>query len=317
MTDLTSLGYPKGYHIGLSAILWWISIAFIAILGIKLILNAGKSDLINVKDMLRAKGIAYFFSVIYFSLIQVGVLFPNYFIYLTISGVLLGSIGFLLYYYNWEKYLTSIKRIPTFSSGATIVVSIIELILLILFSGLFTSLWGLLVLIYLILIGIAEILYIYLIYTFSKNVRGVSNKVSWIWMGGMILFMITFFLEHPPGISIFPNYIVYYLPPILLPISLGMAYYGINTLFVNISSYYAQTQKCAVHRGVIGKGSTVHYCPSCGITYCDKCFNQVILHEGCWNCRKGADPEIEKEWKIEQAKELKKADKLKPKNPKR
>jgi hypothetical protein len=95
-----------------------------------------------------------------------------------------------------------------------------------------------------------------------------------------------------------------------------MAYYGITKNFVYISSYYAQTQKCAVHRGSIGKGNTVHYCPSCGITYCDTCFNKVIVNDGCWNCRKGADPEIEKEWKIEQAIEIKKANKLKPKNPK-
>ena len=254
--------------------------------------------------------------VIFIALIQVGVLLPNYFFHLTIIGILIGSVAYFQYFYNWEKYLTSIKRIPTISTGATIIVGIIGLIILVFFPEFFNSLWNMLVLIHLLLAGVAEILYIYLIYQFSKNVKGVSNKVSWIWIGGMLLFMISFILENPPGVVVFPNYIVYYVPPILLPIGLGMAYYGINTLFANISSYYAQTQKCAVHRGVIGKGSTVHYCPSCGITYCDTCFNEVIVNDGCWNCRKGADPEIEKEWKIEQAIEIKKADKLKPKNPK-
>ena len=97
-----------------------------------------------------------------------------------------------------------------------------------------------------------------------------------------------------------------------------MAFYGINTLFAQISTYYAQTQKCAVHRGTIEKGNTIHYCPSCGITYCESCFIQVIKKDGCWNCRQGADPEIEKEWKVEEVVEAKKGakSKLTPKNPK-
>jgi len=42
MTDLSSLGYPQGYHLGLSAILWWIFIIVTIILGIGLYLNARK-----------------------------------------------------------------------------------------------------------------------------------------------------------------------------------------------------------------------------------------------------------------------------------
>ncbi len=85
-------------------------------------------------------------------------------------------------------------------------------------------------------------------------------------------------------------------------------------LFTQISSYYAYTQKCAVHRGTIKKGNPIHYCPSCGIVYCETCFNQVIKRDGCWNCRKGADVEIEEEWKFNQVIEPKKADKPKHKN---
>ena len=81
--------------------------------------------------------------------------------------------------------------------------------------------------------------------------------------------------------------------------------------FSQISSYYAQTQKCVVHRGVIEKGKTVYYCPSCGITYCESCFNQVIKKDGCWNCQKGAEVEIEEEWKAEIVVEIEKAEKHK------
>ena len=101
-----------------------------------------------------------------------------------------------------------------------------------------------------------------------------------------------------------------------LMIGMSMAIYGINKLFAQISSYYAQTQKCAVHRGTIEKGNTIHYCPSCGIVYCETCFTQVITKDGCWNCRQGADLESEKEWKSEQVVEVKKDIKPKHKSPK-
>lgn len=75
-------------------------------------------------------------------------------------------------------------------------------------------------------------------------------------------------------------------------------------------SYYSQTQTCTVHRGTIEKGNKVHYCPSCGITYYETYFNQVIKKDGCWNCGEGEESEIDKEWKIEQVVEPKKIDKL-------
>jgi hypothetical protein len=69
-----------------------------------------------------------------------------------------------------------------------------------------------------------------------------------------------------------------------------------------------------VHRGLIEKGSTMFFCPSCGISYCEACFNQVIKNDGCWNCRYGIEAEIEKEWKTEEAVEVEKITKIKPKN---
>lgn len=53
-------------------------------------------------------------------------------------------------------------------------------------------------------------------------------------------------------------------------------------------------QKCAVHRGTIEKGNTMHNCPSYDIVYCETSFNQIIKKDGCWNCRHGAELEIEK-----------------------
>jgi len=312
MTDLTSLGYPQGYHMGLSAILWWITLFVLAVLAVMLYLNARKSDLINVKEMLHAKSFLYICLIIIFSLIQVGVLFPDYFFQLYFFGSCFYCSSFAFYIYNWEKNLTSIKRIPTLSAVASVIVALIAFITSIFFPDLLALLFDILIFTILSFITIALILYVYLIYDFSRNVKGVSTTVGGIWMGGMIFTMAVGFLEHPPGVKILPAFLVLYFTPIVLMISMSMAFYGINTLFAQISSYYAQTQKCAVHRGTIEKGNTTHYCPSCGIVYCETCFNQVIKKDGCWNCRQGADPELEKEWKTEQVLEPKKGHK--PKN---
>ena len=131
-------------------------------------------------------------------------------------------------------------------------------------------------------------------------------------MGGVILPLISLLLgEYPPGFKIFPKFVVFYVPPIFYMIGNSMAFYGIIKLFPQISSFYAQTQRCAVHRGTIEKGNTIHYCSSCGIVYCETCFNQVIIKDGCWNCRKGVELENEKEKIIDDTIELDKKDKIK------
>jgi len=242
MPDLTSLGYPEGYHLGFSAILWWISIVVIAILGIKLYLNAKKSHLINVKEMLRVKSFSFFCMCICFSLIQVGVFFPDNFLLFYLFGVLTATSGAAFYIYYWEKNLTSIKRIPTLSGIAAAIVTLTILIIYAIFPDLSGFLLDFLIFIVLFLIAVAAILYIYLIYIFSRNVKGVSTRTSRIWMGGMILILVALFLENPPGVKVLPAFIVLYFPPIGLMIGQGMAFYGVNKLFAQISSYYAQTR---------------------------------------------------------------------------
>ena len=311
MTDLTSLGYPSGYHLGFSSVLWWIFIIITAILGLGLYLNARKSDLINIKEMLRAKSIVYICTSIEFSLIQVAVFFPDIFLHYYFLGIFLACISLVIYLYYWEKNLTSIKRIPTIFTGISTIVAVIALTASIFFPDLPNFLWDFLILPTLLLVTIGFVLYIYLIYVFSKNVKGVSTKVSKVWMGGMILFLIALFFEHPPGVKMFPEFIVFYVSPIIYTFGLSMAFYGITKLFPQISSFYAQTQRCAVHRGTIEKGNPIHYCSSCGIVYCETCFNQVIIKDGCWNCRKGVELENEKEIIIDDTIELDKKDKIK------
>ena len=105
MSELSELGYPEGYHMGLSAILWIVFIIVIIILGIKLNLNAKKSNLINVKEMLRVKGIGFFCVGIQVYLIQVGVFYPNYFIQFYLFGGFIITSTFAFYFYYCEKSL--------------------------------------------------------------------------------------------------------------------------------------------------------------------------------------------------------------------
>jgi len=316
MTDLTSLGYPEGYHMGLSAIFWWIAIVIIAILGVILYLNATKSDLINVKEMLLSKAIAYMGTIIFIILNQVGVFYLNHFIQLYLFGIFLITMSMAFYYYYWEKNLTSIKWIATFSDVSAAILAFGGFIISIWFPDLATILLNFLGFLVLSLMSIAAALYIYLIFIFSKRVKGIKITIGVIWMAGMLLTMIGWSFENPPGAKILPTFIVLYMAPLTIVIGLILATYGIITLFGQISSYYAQTQKCVVHRGIIDKGNIVYFCPSCGITYCESCFNQVIKKDGCWNCRYGVEVEIEKEWKAEQIVEVKKDLKPKHKSPK-
>ena len=311
MTDLTSLGYPSGYHLGFSFIFWWIFIIVTAILGLGLYLNARKTDLINVKEMLRAKSFFYICISIQTSLIQVAVFFPDIFSQFYFTGGVLVGFSLFIYLYYWEKNLTSIKRIPTIFGGASTIVEVIGLLASIFFPDLPNFFWYFLLLTILLPVTISFILYIYLIYAFSKNVKGVSTKVSIVWMVGVILGLISLLFEHAPGVKIFPTFVVFYVSPIFYMIGNSMAFYGIIKLFPQISSFYAQTQRCAVHRGTIEKGNTIHYCSSCGIVYCETCFNQVIIKDGCWNCRKGVELENEKEKIIDDTIELDKKDKIK------
>jgi len=315
MTDLTSLGYPQGYHLGLSSVLWWIFIIEMVIVSLSYYLNAKKSDLINIKEILISKSIGLIIICIWFSLIQIGVFFPNIFLQFFLIGGFLTVFSHTFYFYYWEKNLTSLKRIATISAGASAIVAAFGVIIITIFPDFPNLLIDFIIFTTFLLYVVAFALYIYLIYIFSRNVKGRGSIITgWIWMVGMALNAVALLFEIPPGVKIFPEFIVLYFPPIILMVAVLMLHYGITKLFAQISSYYANTQKCAVHRGTIEKGTPIHYCSSCGIVYCETCFNQVIIKDGCWNCRKGAEQIREKKIESVQILESDKSDKFKVKS---
>lgn len=287
MTDLSSFGYPQGYHQGLSAILWIICIIGIFIIGVKLLLNSRKIALINGKQMYRAKGILYTLGS--FQLyIQIGIFFPNYFQLLFSIATFIYCLTLINYFYKFEKNLTSIKFIPTLLVSICFIIACICLIDSLFFNTIritllldFLTIYDVLIYIFSFLYIIAFLIYIFLILKFAKNTKGNHNKAGGIWVIGVILALISL-LDQPPIVGTLPSIVIFYGFPIMYFIGAYLMFYGVNRLFIQISSFYNQTHKCTVHRGFIeGK---VHYCPSCKITYCGICFEQVIKQDGCWNC---------------------------------
>jgi hypothetical protein len=296
MTDLYSLGYPEGYRLGLSFVLWAIYIAVSVILGIFLYLNARKSNLINVKENFRAKSFLYICGSIAYSLVQVGVWLPDNFLHFFIVGTLINTFSGTIYFYYWEKNLTRIKRIPTVSAAGSFIVSVIGVISIFFFLDLASLLLNPFFLIGYSLSTLSFVFYCYLIYLFSKHVKGVANRrIGTLWIGGIIMFLSGFFLDSPSGVLLVPEFIVVNIAPILAIVGMIIPVYCVNKYFVHVSSYYIQTQRCAVHRGDIGKGNPLYSCPSCGMVYCMSCYNQVIQKEGCWNCGEGGALEGQKE----------------------
>ena len=178
--------------------------------------------------------------------------------------------------------------------ASSCILTSIAIILSLFFPGLPLFIWDLMTLAIFALLSLSFVLYLYLVYLFSKNTKGGHfTIVGAIWLTGIIIGLIANFIEHPPGVVIVPKLILLYINPIMYMCSFLLAFLGITNLISQISSYYAQTQKCAVHRGKIEKGNTIHYCSSCGIVYCGKCFSNVILKDGCWNCGKGVELERE------------------------
>jgi len=176
MNDLITLGFPPGYHLGVSLILWIIAIVCIAIMGLKLYLNAKKTYLINGKEMFKIKSISYFCICVEFTLISIGASFPENFLLFYSLGASIASTSIVFYYYYWEKNLTNIKWITTISSGIASIILLFNIFLTLFFKATVIFIIDYLGLISLTLLSLAAFLYIYLIYKFVKNVKGMQVR---------------------------------------------------------------------------------------------------------------------------------------------
>lgn len=293
MSIPSNYGCPPEYHLGISSVLWWLAFALLAYMGIKLYLNARKTDFINGKEMFKGKGIFYSGISICILLLQLSVIIPDYFFIFYTSAFLTSSSTITFYYKVWERNIDSIRKIPTNSQAIASIILLGCVFVSILLEETAGPILDYLFFVAVVFLSIAVFMYAYMIYRFISNVEeGKMKKVGQIWIVGCLMAAIATAFEVPPVVKIFPPFFIYYITPVLWIAGYIMSFYGVNRLFLQVSTYYTQTQKCAVHRGPIEKGSQIHYCPSCEMTYCHTCYTKVIQNDGCWNCGTGGKEEI-------------------------
>jgi len=305
-------GYPSDYHLGISLYFWLIFISIMLIFGTFFLIKAYKTNLLNQKELYLGNGMILYGLGFDFIFIQVAVLFPALFIILFSTGsiLLLGFIMFFIYYY--EKNLVNLKKIPTICS-----VIIFIIILLNFFYVIFnrTLIFEFFTAVALILLIITNFYVIILIVVFTKRTIGVLRTTGYIWISSYVLLFTGAFLDHPPFITLLPE-VFALITPIIFIIGGILWFYSSKRLCDGIISYYNQAQICTIHRGKISKDTHIYYCPNCNTNYCEKCYEQVIKKEGCWNCQEGVKPEDEDKWEREVISKIEVGKGFKKKQPK-
>lgn len=192
----------------------------------------------------------------------------------------------MIFTYFWEKNLVNLKKIPTLISGITLIFTV---------TNLLTETYWALQLIIAVLWLISFTFIIILFVKFIKSIKGSLKKMGFLYIFWILLFFIAVFTDHPPLIMFFPELFIY-LCPILFIISFCLLYFSTIGVCDGITTFYNQVQMCTVHRGTISKGDTIYLCPTCKTIYCQRCYEQVIKQDGCWNCRTRGKDEDNKEW---------------------
>ena len=309
---LVEEGYPADYHLGFSMIFWLIFISIMLIFGTFCLIKAYKTNLLNQKELYIGNGMTLYGIGSTFIFIQVGVLFPALFIIL-FSAALISLLGFdTIFIYYFEKNLVNLKKIPTISSVIIFIIALFNFFYVIIYGTLIYEFLGI---VSTILMIIANIYVVTLIGIFTKRTIGVLRTNGYIWISSFILISIGAFLDHPPGVTLLSG-VFALITPILFIIGGILWFYSYKRLCDGIISYYNQAQICTIHRGKISKGTHIYFCPNCNTNYCEKCYEQVIKKEGCWNCQEGVKPEDEDKWEREAISKIEVGKGFKKKQPK-
>ncbi|MFX1443832.1 MAG: hypothetical protein ACFFHV_10500, partial [Promethearchaeota archaeon] len=234
----------------------------------------------------------YFGFGLSFLFIQIGAFNLKYFaLFMSISVTVL-SFSLIYFIYIWEKNVINYKKIPTFYSVFLFVFSLINTILILVFSEAIFTLFSTL---YVVLAFILIVFILALMMHFTLKVIGTLRiralscflAVLFINLGGIT--------DHPPVINIAPKFFMIFSPLILIS-NIFLWYYGLNGVVDGISSYYHQERRCIVDRGIIPKNVHIFYCPNCSAIYCEKCYKEVIKKDGCWICGEGFESTKKEEW---------------------
>ena len=284
--------YPDDYHLGISLLFWIIFIIEAIIIALIRFYQAWKEGLINRKEMLLGTGFAALGAGIFFLLVQIGVYYPSFFAIYLLIGLSVIQLGMVFLVYYWENNLINLKKIPTISSIAIFILFFINMFTTSVFNQpIFEFLDYTYIFLFLVQFSFIYILAL----IFAIRVVGKLRILAISFLFGFLLIFIGGLLDHPPLVFLLPEYMTI-LTPILFIIGFGILYYAINGICDGLSTFYNREQMCIVHRGVISKGTAIYYCPSCNTTYCQRCYEEVVKNDGCWNCGQGIMPKQEKEW---------------------
>ena len=287
-------GCLPDYRVGISIPIWIAYYISGAIVGILFLLKARRAELINRKELYRVS--ALFFMVqntIGIFLFQLAVLIPEHFDLLTNLGWICAAAFTIPFVYYWEKNTLNLKKIPTLIASLLLILSLLNFILYIIFG----TVPEFLVLLFMIFIVSVMLVFIVLLVKFILTVVGKLRKYGIIFLFYMIFILVAAILDHPPGCMIHYSSII---SPILFLFAVIFYYFGLSRVIDSITAFYSQVSVCTIHRGKIEKGQHIYYCPSCNTTYCERCYEQVVKSEGCWNCGYGLGDDKTKEWKIEE-----------------
>ncbi|KKK87764.1 hypothetical protein LCGC14_2749990 [marine sediment metagenome] len=251
--------------------------------GIYLLIQANRSRLINKKEIFRGTGILGIGGGLLFLLMQIGVFFSEDFFLFYFSGGIVMAFLAVFYFYYWEKNLVNLKKIPTIIMVFNFLIFLITIILLLLFK-ISVSIYISLIEIFTIILGLlgSSFLLIF-VFLFTIRVKGALRNKGVILIIGGILFFLGQFMDHPPGLFLFPDLFII-LTPLVFIVSFGFIFYGTKGISENVSSYYNQVNICLVHRGKLLREDLIYYCPNCSMVYCQNCYELVIKQDRCWNC---------------------------------
>ncbi len=189
-------------------------------------------------------------------------------------GHLFNTIGVLFMIYIGEKYFLKNKRpYISYILSSIIIVGIIALF--------FPQFIEIVRNINLIDIYFSWAVFILIFITIYRKTTGKLRRVTLISILGILIALIGAFIETDFLLS--TGMIPPYLTPIIFSVGILIIAISQNTAGKLLVEFYTGKKICLVHKGEIeGK---ISFCPKCFVSYCENCFNSVIIPENhCWFC---------------------------------
>ncbi|MHA1147676.1 MAG: hypothetical protein ACTSR8_05480 [Promethearchaeota archaeon] len=149
------------------------------------------------------------------------------------------------------------------------------------FALFFPELLGIVRIIFLVATYISWTMYIIIYINVYRKVTGLFKKTTLFSFVGIFICLIGAFIETDFLLS--TGMIPPYLTPILFSIGIMIISICQRTAGDLLVEFFTGKKICLVHKGKILRKMAL--CPNCFVSYCERCFNSVIMKENsCWFC---------------------------------